>query len=168
MLHKISQLKKEAGAKKASGFTIIEVMIVLAIAGFIMGIVFVAIPQLQRNSRNSAREADALLLGASMADCLSNKNGVIASCDSWAEVTPFADAARLKQLTGTPLLVASGAAVGAAYTVPAGVTTTVAQITTAAKCNASTDGAVGALPREYAVLYQVETTSGTTYRCIGS
>lgn len=40
------------------GFTIIEVLFVLAIAGVIMMIVFMAIPTLQRNARNSARKQD--------------------------------------------------------------------------------------------------------------
>ncbi len=42
--------------KKDEGFTIIEVMIVLAIAGLILVVVLIAIPQLQRNQRNSARQ----------------------------------------------------------------------------------------------------------------
>lgn len=42
--------------KRAEGFTIIEVMIVLAIAGLIMVIVFLAVPQLQRNQRDNARQ----------------------------------------------------------------------------------------------------------------
>lgn len=42
--------------KKLGGFTIIEVMIVLAIAGLIMLIVFLALPALQRNSRNYDRK----------------------------------------------------------------------------------------------------------------
>lgn len=48
----------KAGKKlgyKEGGFTIIEVMIVLAVAGLIMAIVLIAIPQLQRNQRNTAR-----------------------------------------------------------------------------------------------------------------
>jgi prepilin-type N-terminal cleavage/methylation domain-containing protein len=51
MLNKIG---KKLGYKEG-GFTIIEVMIVLAVAGLIMAIVLVAIPQLQRNQRNAAR-----------------------------------------------------------------------------------------------------------------
>jgi prepilin-type N-terminal cleavage/methylation domain-containing protein len=43
--------------KGQQGFTIIEVMIVLAVAGLIIGVVLVAIPQLQRNQRNSARKS---------------------------------------------------------------------------------------------------------------
>lgn len=42
--------------KKNHGFTIIEVMIVLAIAGLILSIVFIAVPQLQRNTRDNQRQ----------------------------------------------------------------------------------------------------------------
>lgn len=163
-MHKMKQLRNE------KGFTIIEVMIVLAIAGFIMGIVFIAIPALQRNSRNTARQADASLLAGAMGDCFTNKNGVVASCDTWVEINPFADQTRLKQLTVVPVLYVKpvGAVAGAAVAVPVGVNTTTPALLVGAKCNAATDAAVVATDREYSVLYQVETTSGTTYRCIGS
>lgn len=57
------------------GFTIIEVLIVLAIAGLIMLIVFLAIPSLQRSQRNSARDTEASRISAAVTECLSNKNG---------------------------------------------------------------------------------------------
>jgi len=44
--------------ERQKGFTIIEVLIVLAIAGLIISIVFLAIPTLQRNSRNNQRNQD--------------------------------------------------------------------------------------------------------------
>ena len=51
--------------KREEGFTIIEVLIVLAIAGLIILIVFLAVPALQRNSRNTQRRNDvSALLGA--------------------------------------------------------------------------------------------------------
>lgn len=40
------------------GFTIIEIMIVLAIAGLILVIVFLAVPSLQRQNRNQQRKHD--------------------------------------------------------------------------------------------------------------
>jgi len=40
------------------GFTIIEVLIVLAIGGLILSIVFLAIPTLQRNGQNNQRKQD--------------------------------------------------------------------------------------------------------------
>ena len=39
-----------------AGFTIIEILIVLAIAGLILTIVFIAVPQLQRNTRDNQRQ----------------------------------------------------------------------------------------------------------------
>jgi prepilin-type N-terminal cleavage/methylation domain-containing protein len=51
-------MSRDAKAR-TGGFTIIEVLIVLAIAGLIMLIVFQAIPTVLRNSRNSDRKRDA-------------------------------------------------------------------------------------------------------------
>ena len=45
-------------AQKGRGFTVIEVMIVLTIAGLILLIVFLAVPALKRNSRNTDRKRD--------------------------------------------------------------------------------------------------------------
>ena len=48
--------------RQQRGFTIIEVMIVLAIAGLIFGIIFLAVPALNRNKRNMARKSDVARL----------------------------------------------------------------------------------------------------------
>ncbi|MBI4034600.1 type II secretion system protein [Candidatus Saccharibacteria bacterium] len=58
-----------------SGFTIIEVVIVLAIAGLIMLIVFLAVPQLQRNSRDQARRAILSRIKAEIENYASNSGG---------------------------------------------------------------------------------------------
>jgi len=70
----------------SGGFTIIEVMIVLAIAGTILAIVFIAVPALQRNTRNTERLHDVSLLDVAIQNCLLNHSLVEASCDSPAEV----------------------------------------------------------------------------------
>lgn len=44
--------------KKAKGFTIIEVVLVLAIAGLIFLMVFIALPALQRSQRDTQRKND--------------------------------------------------------------------------------------------------------------
>ncbi len=49
-------MKRFKTLRKDQGFTIIEVMIVLAIAGLILAIVFIAVPQLQRNTRDNQRQ----------------------------------------------------------------------------------------------------------------
>ena len=64
------QLKKDA-----KGFTIIEVLIVLAIAGLILLIVFLAVPALQRNSRNTQRRNDVQAALGAMQEAMNNNNG---------------------------------------------------------------------------------------------
>lgn len=71
----LNKLKRTKLQKTEKGFTIIEVMIVLAIAGLILLIVFLAVPALQRNSRNTQRKADASSIAASIATYLSNNGG---------------------------------------------------------------------------------------------
>lgn len=61
--------------KNNEGFTIIEVMIVLAIAGLILLIVFLAVPALQRSSRNTQRKTDVGRIGAAATTVVSNLNG---------------------------------------------------------------------------------------------
>lgn len=72
--------------KKTDGFTIIEVLIVLAIAGLIMLIVFLAVPALQRNSRNNSRNNDASRISSLVTECLANRNGDIDRCNSESEI----------------------------------------------------------------------------------
>ena len=52
--------RKGIGMKKTTtGFTIIEVVLVLAIAGLIFLMVFLALPALQRQQRDTQRRSDA-------------------------------------------------------------------------------------------------------------
>lgn len=74
--------------KLDSGFTIIEVIIVLAIAGLIMVIVFLAVPQLQKNSRDQARKSIVSRIKSEIENYASNSGGqypwnnLSASCSS--------------------------------------------------------------------------------------
>lgn len=61
--------------RKEGGFTIIEVLIVLAIAGLIMLIVFLAVPALQRNSRNTQRKNDVSSLIGAAQEYVNNNGG---------------------------------------------------------------------------------------------
>src|SRR5277367_3106643 len=61
--------------KNEKGFTIIEVMIVLAIAGLILLIVFLAVPALQRNARNTQRKNDVAAILAAVSEFTNNNNG---------------------------------------------------------------------------------------------
>lgn len=68
----LKQLQKR---KDESGFTIIEVLIVLAIAGLIMVVVFLAVPNLQRTQRNNARKTDANNLLSNLSEYVGNNAG---------------------------------------------------------------------------------------------
>lgn len=49
-------------AKKQKGFTIIEVLIVLAVAGLVLSLILLVIPSLQRSGRNNQRKQDVQLI----------------------------------------------------------------------------------------------------------
>lgn len=62
-------------AKNKKGFTIIEVVLVLAIAGLIFLMVFIALPALQRSQRNTRRRQDMARILSGFSDFQSNNNG---------------------------------------------------------------------------------------------
>ena len=61
--------------KNKKGFTIIEVVLVLAIAGLIFLMVFIALPALQRSQRNTQREDDLSRFLTAANDFQTNNNG---------------------------------------------------------------------------------------------
>ena len=61
--------------KKDKGFTIIEVVLVLAIAGLIFLVVFLALPALQRSQRDSQRRSDVGRFIAAVQSHKTNHNG---------------------------------------------------------------------------------------------
>ncbi|MCL2038065.1 type II secretion system GspH family protein [Candidatus Saccharibacteria bacterium] len=62
--------------RKNSGFTIIEVALVLAIAGLIFLVVFLAVPALQRNQRDDARKRDVSAVVEGVTNYTSNNNAI--------------------------------------------------------------------------------------------
>ncbi len=61
--------------QKEKGFTIIEVVLVLAIAGLIFLMVFIALPALQRNQRDTARKADVGAVSSAVVSYTGNNRG---------------------------------------------------------------------------------------------
>lgn len=59
------------------GFTIIEVVLVLAIAGLIFLMVFVALPALQRSQRDTQRRDDLARLATAITQYQTNNNGKV-------------------------------------------------------------------------------------------
>ena len=65
----------KANIKSKKGFTIIEVVLVLAIAGLIFLMVFVALPALQRSQRDTQRRQDYADLSSAISNYMTNNNG---------------------------------------------------------------------------------------------
>ncbi len=65
--------------KQGKGFTIIEVVLVLAIAGLIFMMVFIALPALQRSQRDGQRKNDLSRLNTALSSYQSNNRGALPS-----------------------------------------------------------------------------------------
>ena len=63
--------------KNKDGFTIIEVVLVLAIAALIFLMVFIALPALQRNQRDTQRKSDAGRVASQIAQWQSSHRGAV-------------------------------------------------------------------------------------------
>ena len=70
---KMSAMRPDEGTR--GGFTIIEVVLVLAIAGLIFLMVFIALPALQRAQRDSQRKQDVSKVSSAIMNYQSNNNG---------------------------------------------------------------------------------------------
>lgn len=62
--------------KRTKGFTIIEVVLVLAIAGLIFMMVFVALPALQRAQKDTETKNNVSVIAAGIVTYVSNNSGV--------------------------------------------------------------------------------------------
>lgn len=148
--------------RKAEGFTIIEVMIVLAIAAVILLIVFLAVPALQRSSRNTQRKNDVAALLGAVNEYEGNNSGAVPAAST--DVTASAK---------TGYYSGDGTAQGNINLVKFDSYTTLdktksaddrVQIVTGAKCGAS--GAVEAgSARQVVAQYLTETSSGYSLTC---
>lgn len=135
--------------KQEKGFTIIEVLIVLAIAGLIILIVFLAVPALQRNSRNTQRRDTA-------ARYLSGVNEFINNHQGTSPVTP-ADVTEINALVADGPISEPSAVSAPPQNGAFADTSASMQLVTKARCNGS--NAVGGSSRQVALRYYVEDAS---------
>ncbi len=146
--------------KDNSGFTIIEVLIVLAIAGLIMLIVFLAVPALQRNNRNTQRRNDVSNMLGGVAEWAANHNGALPT------------ATELDGLANTAYYTGVGTAAGNFTVVAQSTNPTITAVaandrvivSTGARCNGSTATQAGSA-RQVAALFLVETSGGYDIQC---
>jgi len=143
--------------KRSEGFTIIEVLIVLAIAGLILLIVFLAVPALQRNARNTSRKNDvAGALGAA-SEFVNNNSGTLPTTGAMSGSTlTISGAAGTNSATATLGYYTSGVTVStqASYGTTNNTTTETVVILTGATCSGNNPAA--GTGRGIAAVYTLE------------
>ena len=153
---------KQHKTKDQKGFTIIEVLIVLAIAGLILLIVFLAVPALQRNSRNTQRKTDIGRVGSAATTVVSNANGNMATGLTRANVaSEVGSNLSIYDFSVAANLVVNVETTGGTKANPNNKD--IVDVEGNAKCSGT--GAVYS-SRQIAVLYAVESGSGTTPICV--
>jgi len=146
--------KNHVNQKKSAGFTIIEVLIVLAIAGLILLIVFLAVPALQRNSRNTSIKSDVQNVLGGIAEFKAANNGQMPTNISGTGTVTYAGTTPTTiNIQGTTIVSSTAAA-------PAAAAPTLGTIVVSRgfRC----DGVASA--RAVAALYSIETTAAAPVR----
>lgn len=150
---------KNVGNNK-KGFTIIEVVLVLAIAGLIFLIVFLAVPALQANRRDTQRRSDLGRFLAQLEQYAANRNGTYPTT-AQANATGATGFKQqyMKSNTGG----FNDPSTGTAYTISGAAPTAAGQIqyNTNSQCDASGDFSSGGGTRSVAAVIFLE--GGGTY-----
>jgi prepilin-type N-terminal cleavage/methylation domain-containing protein len=153
---------KKIFRKKESGFTIIEVTIVLAIAGLIMAIVFVAVPSLERSSRNTQRKSDASHLAGLINEYSSNHAGLLPTAIGSGGLTVSGENWSIMSAPTTSDINTNAAQ-------PAYGNTTTMKINEGMVCNPATNVISDANnDRAFAIGFQVETSGGSENSCVSN
>jgi prepilin-type N-terminal cleavage/methylation domain-containing protein len=152
--------------KEQKGFTIIEVLIVLAIAGLIMLIVFLAVPALQRNSRNTqAKNAASSILGA-VSEFQNNNNGAMPTTVAVASDGTLTVSSTAAGTTSSQAKIQGGYTVTASTTFPTATTTGAFTVGFGQKCNGNTG--FTAANRSTAVAFYIEPGGTPVSQCVES
>jgi prepilin-type N-terminal cleavage/methylation domain-containing protein len=149
MLNKIKNRKQE-------GFTIIEVLIVLAIAGLILLVVFLAVPALQRNSRNTSMKNDVQNVLGGIAEYQNVNSGSMPTTisSSGGEVTYGAGTTTSIKIQGSTTVSTTGSTTD----VPAGTI----RVRLGQKCDS---GSAGTNARAVSAFYSLETANERVTQC---
>jgi prepilin-type N-terminal cleavage/methylation domain-containing protein len=157
---------------KQKGFTIIEVVLVLAIAALIFLMVFIALPALQRNQRDQARKTFQSKVSSAVTTHQSNKRGV--SPATGEALSGYFDGvpatATAKSTDSTSRYIATGSDgfgenqyfvrvspfPSGARTATGVAATDVVQVYTSAKCDTTGDQAIAGTNRQAAILMKME------------
>jgi prepilin-type N-terminal cleavage/methylation domain-containing protein len=155
----LSSLKKSNN----KGFTIIEIMIVLAIVAFIMLTLFLAVPALTRSKNNTARKSDAASLAGAITEYINNNSGSVPTAANWSNVTALWKPS-FYTATSTTYTPAGGTATAVLDPASADKVNVAAFST----CSGNAGSTTNATARSIAISYDVETTGGLTQQCISA
>lgn len=140
--------------KNEKGFTIVEVLIVLAIAGLILLIVFLAVPALRRNSRNTATKQDVANVLAGISEYAAANNGSLPTTIAGTGTVNYgAGNATTATVQGTTVVALGNAAPATAGPI---------NVQLGSKCNGQANS------RAAAAHFRLETTAGTVVQCSDS
>jgi prepilin-type N-terminal cleavage/methylation domain-containing protein len=153
-------------SKSERGFTIIEVLIVLAIAGLILLIVFLAVPALQRNSRNTQYRTEGARILAVTQEFINNGGGTLPTCATFPcnSGTAGTDPAKIVALANLKNITTLNMQQAAGNLTALTPTLTTAQLETGVVCGPTGGATVtpGAGPtRSIILVYAVENADGS-------
>lgn len=148
--------------KQQKGFTIIEVMIVLVIAAVILLIVFLAVPALQRNSRNTQRKNDASKMTSVLQEVATNAGGTLPSGATTPALLANDTYSQYQASSINYDIITTGNA-----TLPATVNNSTVIIRNNLKCSGNTTTGSGTAATTIGTgAGNIATTSGATYRTV--
>ncbi|MBQ6461211.1 type II secretion system protein [Candidatus Saccharibacteria bacterium] len=149
-------------SKKSStlqGFTIIEVVLVLAIAGLIFLMVFIALPALQRNQRDTQRRQDYSALASQITTYTTNNNGSLPADNANLPADKYLNA-NGEDPRGVPYKIVVASSVPSAPAITDGDTEVKVYVIKQAVCDGgtpTTSKEKGATKRSFAVYAPTET-----------
>lgn len=171
-------LQKRKQQSEERGFTIIEVLIVLAIAGLILLIVFLAVPALQRNSRNTQRRSDVSALLSGVSEFSNDNQGTTPAAATYAtKVVTYTNTgagassvstAKLGYYTAAPTVIVTSVAGGAGAIPGTAPASNAVDIIVGAVCNGNTPTTTNATSRSVVAFFSVEQSGGDVGQCTES
>jgi prepilin-type N-terminal cleavage/methylation domain-containing protein len=152
-----------------AGFTIVETLVVLAIAGLILLIVFEAIPALQRSGRNNQRKQDVSIVLQAVSNYELNNSGDFPTTNDLQNFLNNYEKSKLSYYSPTEVTSVNQPATSVVSPIPGQSSSDSVVVYDHAKCDASSDGGAtnaGAAYTDVVGLYALESSgSAVTAQC---
>lgn len=139
---------------KQQGFTIIEVVLVLAIAALIFLMVFIALPALQKSQRDTARKNDASIVASAVTKYTTSERKSITSSTSASDLQAYVDDLDQYKTTNVTIKTSGDPGKEDLFVYPS------------SQCDGS--GVKEGTSRQAAVRIRLESGSGNTFYCVNA